>query len=167
MTATDNNWPLVATIEQSCKEILGRMELQGHPMMWNDTEIYIFYHRSEQLTFTVSRTVQSALRFPGTYMSEIQFQIVTFRFYSSDNIIFVVLNNFKILFTKFAKIVETSWTWKIATLIHLTKTDDSFYFVVAYKLPKIIYGVWFWALSRNERFAIKSDIACIDIFSCW
>ena len=75
--------------------------------------------------------------------------------------------HFKILFTKFAKIVETPWTWKIATLIHLTKTDDSFYFVVAYKLPKIIYGVWFWALSRNERFAIKFDIACIDIFSCW
>ena len=147
------------------------MELQGHPMMWNDTEIYIFYHSlwfiSQSDYITVLRTVQSALRFPGTYMSEIQFQIVSFRFYSSDNIIFVVLNNFKIIFTEFAQIVETSWTWKIATFIHLTKTDDSFYLVVAYKLPKIIYGVWFWALSRNERFAIKFNIACIDIFTTW
>ena len=147
------------------------MELQGHPMMWNDTEIYIFYHSlwfiSQSDYITVLRTVQSALRFPGTYMSEIQFQIVSFRFYSSDNIIFVVLNNFKIIFTEFAQIVETSWTWKIATFIHLTQTDDSFYLVVAYKLPKIIYGVWFWALSRNERFAIKFNIACIDIFTTW
>ena len=147
------------------------MELQGHPMMWNDTEIYIFYHSlwfiSQSDYITVLRTVQSALRFPGTYMSEIQFQIVSFRFYSSDNIIFVVLNNFKIIFTEFAQIVETSWTWKIATLIHLTKTDDSFYLVVAYKLPKIIYGVWFWALSRDERVAIKFNIACIDIFTTW